>query len=69
MRLVKQGFKLFQVTHNGFKAILSAPWYLNYIDYGSDWAAFYKVDPRDFGGTDTENKLVVGGEVRFTCVN
>ena len=54
-----------QVTGDGYRAILSAPWYLNYIDYGSDWTKYYKVDPTDFGGKDDNLKLVVGGEVRY----
>ena len=52
------------MTGDGYRAILSAPWYLNYIDYGSDWTQYYKVDPTDFGGKDDNFKLVVGGEVR-----
>ena len=53
------------MTGDGYRAILSAPWYLNYIDYGSDWTQYYKVDPTDFGGKDDSFKLVVGGEVRY----
>ena len=53
------------MTGDGYRAILSAPWYLNYIDYGSDWTQYYKVDPTDFGGKDDNLKLVVGGEVRY----
>ena len=53
------------MTGDGYRAILSAPWYLNYIDYGSDWTQYYKVDPTDFGGKDDDFKLVVGGEVRY----
>ena len=54
----------FKVTSNGFRAILSAPWYLNYIDYGSDWTKYYKVDPLNFGGKKEDTRLVVGGEVK-----
>ena len=53
------------MTGDGYRAILSAPWYLNYIDYGSDWTQYYKVDPTDFGGKDDNFKLVVGGEVCY----
>jgi len=57
------------VTRKGFRAILSAPWYLNYINYGSDWTPYYKVDPLDFGGTEEDAKLVIGGEVIIISVN
>ena len=55
---------LFQVTSEGHYAILSAPWYLNYIKYGSDWVKFYQVDPLDFGGNSTQKEYVLGGEVK-----
>lgn len=33
----------------GFKAVLSAPWYLNLGTYADeDWKAYYRADPRDF---------------------
>ena len=56
------------VTAAGHQAILSAPWYLNYIKYGSDWVKFYKVDPSSFGGNSTQQELLLGGEVslKFT---
>ena len=44
---------------------MSAPWYLNYINYGSDWTKYYKVDPMSFGGDDEEINLVIGGEVKI----
>ena len=47
------------------KVLLSAPWYLNYISYGIDWHKYYKIDPQDFGGNDSLQKLVLGGEVRI----
>lgn len=52
-----------QITKAGFQALLSAPWYLNYITYGSDWAEMYEVDPHDFFGTEENKALIVGGEV------
>lgn len=38
------------ITKAGFRALLSAPWYLNRITYGPDWKDFYKVEPLDFKG-------------------
>ena len=61
---VQNIFFFFQITANNHLAILSAPWYLNYIKYGSDWVKFYNIDPLDFGGNENNKKLVLGGEVR-----
>jgi len=36
------------VVRKGYKAILSAPWYLNYISYGRDWTKYYEQDPHTF---------------------
>lgn len=52
-----------QITKAGYRAILSAPWYLNYINYGSDWVNYYKADPQNFAGSEQQKKLVIGGEV------
>lgn len=54
--------ELCKVTAAGFQAILSAPWYLDYISYGQDWRKYYTVDPHNFNGTEAQKKLVIGGE-------
>ena len=43
--------------------VLSAPWYLNYISYGSDWTKYYTVNPSAFGGDTRQAALVSGGEL------
>ncbi|XP_021092628.1 beta-hexosaminidase subunit alpha isoform X3 [Heterocephalus glaber] len=50
------------VTKAGFRALLSAPWYLNRITYGPDWKAMYNVEPLDFEGSPEQKALVIGGE-------
>lgn len=39
-----------QITNAGFRALLSAPWYLNRVTYGPDWKNMYKVEPLAFHG-------------------
>lgn len=39
-----------QITKAGFRALLSAPWYLNRVTYGPDWKDMYKVEPLAFPG-------------------
>uniref|UniRef100_K9IYG5 Beta-hexosaminidase n=1 Tax=Desmodus rotundus TaxID=9430 RepID=K9IYG5_DESRO len=50
------------ITQAGFRALLSAPWYLNRISYGPDWEDFYMVDPLSFEGSPEQKALVIGGE-------
>ncbi|MEJ1275600.1 hypothetical protein NN561_006497 [Cricetulus griseus] len=54
--------KLEEVTFSGFKAILSAPWYLDIISYGQDWKKYYTVEPLKFDGSVKQKQLVIGGE-------
>ncbi|XP_077203528.1 beta-hexosaminidase subunit beta [Paroedura picta] len=54
--------ELKQVTKEGLSAILAAPWYLDYISYGQDWKKYYKVEPLNFYGGDSQKNLVLGGE-------
>lgn len=60
--MVKYETELTAVTAAGYKALLSACWYLDYIDYGSDWKRLYQCDPHEFRGTAKMKKLVLGGE-------
>eukprot|EP00794_Sanderia_malayensis_P016573 gene16573-18258_t len=53
--------ELTNITKKGHKAILSACWYLNYINYGMDWPEFYFCDPEEFQGTEEQKRLVIGG--------
>ncbi|UXI18698.1 calreticulin [Sarcoptes scabiei] len=53
------------VAQKGYRIILSACWYLNYINYpypGMDWEKYYLCDPKNFDGTEKEKNLVIGGE-------
>jgi len=48
-------------SHN-YQIVLSAPWYLNYISYGSDWVGYYNIDPDTYKATAPTKELVIGGE-------
>uniref|UniRef100_A0A8B9NU82 Beta-hexosaminidase n=1 Tax=Apteryx owenii TaxID=8824 RepID=A0A8B9NU82_APTOW len=51
-----------QVTKAGYRALLSAPWYLNHISYGQDWMEAYQVEPLKFEGSPEQKDRVIGGE-------
>ena len=51
------------VTKSGLRAILSSPWYLNYISYGADWSNYYMVEPLDWRGGRAQKSLVIGQAV------
>jgi hypothetical protein len=34
-----------RITKGGFRALLSAGWYENYIAYGAQWPSYYSLDP------------------------
>jgi hexosaminidase len=58
-------FELAEVTYYGQRAILSAPWYLNYEDdeYSTnDIWTYYAVEPTAFLGTAAMKRLLIGGE-------
>ncbi|XP_065298556.1 beta-hexosaminidase subunit alpha-like isoform X2 [Dermacentor albipictus] len=58
-----QNEELSSVTSAGYRALLSACWYLDYISYGADWKKYYVCDPHHFSGSPEQKALVIGGEV------
>lgn len=49
-------------TKAGYRALLSAGWYLDHLQFSSDFIKMYNVDPLNFRGTDQQKSLVLGGE-------
>lgn len=48
----------------GYRTLLSSPWYLNLGEMASeDWVTYYGVDPLGFPGSREQHQLVMGGEV------
>ncbi len=55
---------LAKVTNLGYRAVVSGPYQLNKISYGSNWVDYYSQDPTDYDPEkEDEKKLVIGGEV------
>jgi len=52
-----------RVTRSGFSTVISAPYYLNIISYGTDWPKYYEVDIAEFDENEKSQHLVKGGEV------
>lgn len=48
-----------KVTSAGYPALLSAPWYLDYISFTQDWQNYYKVEPLNFNGQFSRQHLTV----------
>ena len=38
------------VTEQGYKTIIAAPWYLDQISRGQDWIKYYSYEPLNFTG-------------------
>ncbi|XP_068169794.1 beta-hexosaminidase subunit alpha [Antennarius striatus] len=55
--------EVYRVTKAGLRVILASPWYLDQPGPTHNWARYYTVWPLAFGGTEQQNKLVIGGEV------
>ncbi|CAG9534610.1 unnamed protein product [Cercopithifilaria johnstoni] len=49
-------------TKMGYYAILSSCWYLDSISSTADWKSYYNCDPQEFGGSEEQKHLVIGGE-------
>lgn len=51
-----------QITEAGYRALLSAGWYLDHLQFSSDFSKMYSNDPMFFYGTAKQKALVIGGE-------
>ncbi|KAK9805226.1 hypothetical protein WJX72_007110 [[Myrmecia] bisecta] len=52
-----------RITEQGYRVLLSSPWYLNLGSYDAEeWAQYYAVDPLGFEGSAAQHALVMGGE-------
>ena len=52
------------LCEQGYRALLSSPWYLNLGPYaGEAWIDYYNVEPLEFDATPAQASLVIGGEV------
>lgn len=52
------------VNVQGYRTILSSPWYLNLGGFANnDWTKYYSVEPQAFEGSQEQHDLVIGGEV------
>ncbi|VDP99921.1 unnamed protein product, partial [Trichobilharzia regenti] len=49
-------------TGKKFNVIVSGDWDLSDFDNGYDWTEYYEQDIREFGGSDEQASLVIGGE-------
>ncbi len=52
-----------RIAQAGLKILLSSPWYLNYISYGTDWTKYYMAEPTNFDpASAAQKRLILGGE-------
>lgn len=55
-------YEMERVVKSGHHALLSAPWYLDWISWKQDWIGYYQTEPLNFTATPEQKKLVLGGE-------
>ncbi|CAG5128765.1 unnamed protein product, partial [Candidula unifasciata] len=55
-----------KATSMGYQVIYSTCWYMDHIDYGTQWTKFYSCDPvSQTHGYNIDEKKVLGGEAAF----